>query len=172
MTRSPMWLIGHSTHALRTRAAWGWGGFLILALSLLLFLACSQREAPIREEPTKVLSSQERISWGEQLYTANCLSCHGGATGGSMMDIPPSHNSNGHTWHHPDCQLVQTVLNGSGEMGEMMRRMMDAPEGTPRMPAFKGTLTEGEIMAILSYIKTWWIEEQRRSQARVSEQSC
>ena len=85
------------------------------------------------------------------------------------MDIPPPHNANGHTWHHADCQLVKTVLNGSGAMGEMMRQMMGATKDTPRMPAFNGQLTEEEVLDILAYIKTWWTEEQRDWQARVSK---
>jgi mono/diheme cytochrome c family protein len=84
-----------------------------------------------------------------------------------MMNIPPLHNTIGHTWHHSDRQLTDMVLNGSAEMGEMMRRMMGS-EDTPRMPAFKDTLTEEEVGAILAYIKTWWTEEQREWQAQVT----
>ncbi len=135
---------------------------------------------PIPEmEPTAVPTLESSLApasrlleRGEALYNANCRSCHGGATGGQMMDIPPPHNANGHTWHHPDCQLIDIVLNGSGEMGEMMRRMMGVPEDTPRMPAFKGKLTEEEVEAILTYIKTWWTEEQRQVQARITEGQC
>lgn len=89
-----------------------------------------------------------------------------------MMAYPPRHNASGHTWHHPDCQLTTTVLKGSGEMGEMMRGMMGVPPDAPRMPAFQGTLTEGDVMEILAYIKTWWNEEQRESQARLTQQTC
>lgn len=88
------------------------------------------------------------------------------------MDIPPPHNKNGHTWHHPDCQLVEIVLRGSGEMGTMMRRMMGAPEGTPRMPAFGDILSRGDVEAILGYIKTWWTAEQRETQALITRQRC
>ena len=117
------------------------------------------------EPPSSV---NEVVTLGAELYAANCQVCHGGASGGSMSDIPPPHNANGHTWHHPDYQLVQTILNGSGEMSEMMRRMMGVPEDTPRMPAFRGVLTEDDILAILSYIKTWWTPDQRASQADIS----
>lgn len=89
-----------------------------------------------------------------------------------MMDLPPRHNTNGHTWHHPDCQLVDTILNGSGAMGEMMRQMMGASEDTPRMPAWKGTLTEEDVRGILSHIKTWWTQDQREFQARATRQAC
>ncbi|MBI4328627.1 MAG: c-type cytochrome [Chloroflexi bacterium] len=148
---------------------------VLVGLTAALFLAaCSRSPAPGGIAPTPIPedATPEMLSRGESLYQANCQSCHGGATGGTMMTIPPPHNANGHTWHHPDCQLTDVVLNGSGEMGEMMRRMMPAPEGTPRMPVFKGTLTEEDIRAILGYIKTWWTEAQRQSQARATEQLC
>jgi mono/diheme cytochrome c family protein len=89
-----------------------------------------------------------------------------------MMDLPPRHNTNGHTWRHPDCQLVDAILNGSGAMGEMMRQMMGASADTPRMPAWKGTLTEEDVRAVLSHIKTWWTQDQREFQARVTRQAC
>jgi mono/diheme cytochrome c family protein len=114
----------------------------------------------------------DQLRRGGQLYAANCQSCHGSSTGGSMMDIPPPHNANGHTWHHPDCQLVETVLHGSGEMGEMMRRMMGTSEDVPRMPAFEGVLSEDDIKAILAHIRNWWTEEQRGWQSEVTRQGC
>lgn len=46
---------------------------------------------------------------GQELYNRYCLGCHGGPTGGSMMDYPPRHNASGHTWHHPDCQLKEII---------------------------------------------------------------
>lgn len=140
--------------------------FLALAFLALALLGCGGRgQTPAA--PT----GPAQASRGEQLYVANCQVCHGGATGGSMMDLPPPHNANGHTWHHSDRQLTDIVLNGSGEMGEMMRQMMGASPDTPRMPAWRGTLTEEDVAAILAYIKTWWTEEQRQWQARVSEVS-
>jgi mono/diheme cytochrome c family protein len=137
-----------------------------VAFLVLILVACAERPAA-----TAIPPSTAQVSKGEQLYVANCQVCHGGATGGSMMDLPPPHNANGHTWHHSDRQLTDIVLNGSGEMGEMMRRMMGASADTPRMPAWRGTLTEKDVAAILAYIKTWWTPEQREWQARVSEVS-
>ena len=96
---------------------------------------------------------------GAQLYGTYCLACHGGASGGQMKDIPPRHNGNGHTWDHPDCQLVDTVLSGSGETA-------------PRMPAFTGQLTADDVKAILAHIKTWWTEEERQAQARLTQRQC
>jgi mono/diheme cytochrome c family protein len=139
-------------------------------LGLVLALACRQPQSPTA--PAASVPAQPSAERGAQLYSANCQSCHGGATGGSMMDIPPPHNASGHTWHHPDCQLLQTVLQGSGPMGEMMRQMMGAAPDTPRMPAFEGVLAEEDVRAILAHIKTWWTPDQRESQARATRQAC
>lgn len=105
--------------------------------------------------------NQEQIARGEELYQANCAACHGGATGGDIADIPPRHNAEGHTWHHPDCVLVEIVQDG-----------MPPRAGTPTMPAFGDELNEQEIAAVLAFVKTWWTEEQLASQETVTEQAC
>lgn len=117
-------------------------------------------------------SSPVGVTRGAELYQENCFSCHGGAQGGRMMDWPPRHNANGHTWHHPDCQLKEVIRDGSGEMGEAMRRMMNVPPDAQRMPSFRDKLSDAEIEMVLAYIKTWWTEEQRRFQAEVTREVC
>ncbi len=139
------------------------GGVLLLALTLAS--ACAR---PSGRSPG---GSDAEIRRGESLYRQYCIGCHGGPTGGSMMDYPPRHNANGHTWHHPDCQLKGIIQNGGDAMTAMMRRMM-APPSTPAMPAFRGVLTDEEIEAILAFIKTWWTEEQRRYQAQITRVRC
>jgi mono/diheme cytochrome c family protein len=104
-------------------------------------------------------ASKAFVDRGATLYKANCQSCHGGATGGKLKDIPPPHNANGHTWHHADQQLVEMTLNGITFSLEAQK-----------MPAFKDMLTEEDVQVILAYIKTWWTEEQRASQKKVTEQ--
>jgi mono/diheme cytochrome c family protein len=120
-------------------------------------------------DPGFTLTAQERR--GEALYAANCLSCHGGPTGGAMMDYPPKHNANGHTWHHSDCELVETVKTGGGPMVEMMREMM-APPGAPTMPAWREKLTDEEIGAVLAYIKLMWTPQERSVQAEITREQC
>jgi len=61
-------------------------------------------------------ASALEVRRGERRYNQYCLSCHAGPTGGSMMDYPPRHNARGHTWHHSDCQLKETIKNGGDEM--------------------------------------------------------
>ncbi len=118
---------------------------------------------------TRALSAQERR--GEEIYNASCVSCHGGPTGGAMMDYPPRHNANGHTWHHPDCELTAIIRTGGDEMTEMMRQMM-APPDAPKMQAFGDKLSSAEIDAVLAFIKTMWTPEEREVQAQVTQDNC
>ena len=101
---------------------------------------------------------------GEQLYEASCAQCHGGPVGGQISDIPPRHNAEGHTWHHPDCLLTDIVLDGLPPRREAA--------GDEIMPAYRDELTAAEVDAILTYVKTWWTDEQRRSQAQVTAAQC
>jgi mono/diheme cytochrome c family protein len=123
----------------------------LILLAVLNLVACGGANAPATADPT--------LAKGAGLYTANCQSCHGGATGGNLKDIPPPHNANGHTWHHADQQLIDMTLNGISFSLEAQK-----------MPAFKDKLTEEDVKAILAYIKTWWTEEQRKSQREVTRQ--
>jgi mono/diheme cytochrome c family protein len=101
------------------------------------------------------------VARGEELYDRYCISCHGGETGGDIADVPPPHNAQGHTWHHPDCQLVDVVLDG-----------LPPREGYPQMPAFRNQLDEEDVMAILAHIRTWWDPDQQEFQAEVTERVC
>ncbi|HUH08035.1 MAG TPA: cytochrome c [Egibacteraceae bacterium] len=134
-----------SFHALRRGAA-------AVGLLLLSVAGCA-RPAPA-DDPAE-------LARGAELYEANCAECHGGAIGGDIADIPPRHNAEGHTWHHPDCELVDIVLNG-------MPQRLDFPE----MPAHRDRLSEDDVNAILAHIKTWWTPEQRAHQEEVTEQVC
>ncbi len=113
-------------------------------------LSPSTPTAPLVEEPGAFI---EPVGRGAGLYIANCQMCHGDQQGKGGVGAPP-HNQRGHTWHHPDAQLKDWVINGK--------------LGFAQMPGFKETLTESEIDEILTYIKTWWVEEQRETQADIS----
>ena len=99
------------------------------------------------------INLDEKFVKGADLYATNCQVCHGDLGGPGGSGAPP-HNQYGHTWHHPDAQLKDWVTNGKF--------------GFSQMPAFKNTLTDPEVDAVLSYIKTSWTEDQRETQADVS----
>ncbi len=104
------------------------------------------------------------VARGERLYATSCLQCHGGPTGGAISDIPPRHGAQGHTWHHADCLLTDIVLDG-----------LPPRPGVPDeqiMPAFRDQLIDAEVDAILTYLKTWWTDEQREAQAEMTAAEC
>ena len=105
-------------------------------------------------EPTS--SPSENFIEGADLYAANCQVCHGDSNGLGGTVIAPPHNKAGHTWHHPDAQLQDWVLNGKLGFGGL------------GMPPLGDKLAEPEVDTILTFIKTWWTPDQRKSQADVS----
>jgi mono/diheme cytochrome c family protein len=94
------------------------------------------------------------------LYQGFCASCHGAELEGEpnwrvrgedgLLPAPP-HDETGHTWHHPDAQLIAmtqhgvAALVGNGYQSAMI--------------GFGDVMSEAEIMATLAYIKSTWPDE-------------
>lgn len=88
------------------------------------------------------------------LYERSCIQCHEAANNGTGRLAPP-HGAQGHTWHHPDTEIVDTVLGRLNYPGRTM-------------PSFQGELSEEGVLAILAYLKTNWTFEQRKYQEAVT----
>ena len=86
------------------------------------------------------------LAQGELVYEENCVACHGENGQGY---IGPALNGSAHSWHHPDPLLVSFIRDGI--------------PGT-QMPAQRDNLTDEEIDAVISYMKSWWSPRQRRMQ--------
>ena len=130
-------------------------------VAIFLLNACTGSRSSSDTAPSKTILESGRV-----LYAASCQVCHGDQQGVGRLDPAPHHNSEGHTWHHPDGQLLQRVMDGT----QAVRESLGLPPEGIEMPSFKGRLTQEEVLAILSYIKTWWTEEQKVSQAAISRQ--
>lgn len=115
--------------------------------------------------PLPALDS-ETISLGREVYSLHCASCHGQDLEGESdwqtqnedgsFRAPP-HDASGHTWHHGDKVLIESIKLG----GE---RLPGNIGGFSEMPAFADVLTDDEITAVLTYIKSHWDEETRAIQ--------
>jgi mono/diheme cytochrome c family protein len=98
------------------------------------------------------------VELGKTVYEEQCASCHGANLEGEpnwkqrkpngRMPAPP-HDASGPTWHHPGQTLFAVTKFGPAAM---------AGTGTYKsdMPAYEDTLTNEEIVAVLSFIKNRW----------------
>jgi len=115
----------------------------------------------VAAQPSLTLPVEEKsdlskaLAWGAKVYATSCRPCHGGRHGKGSIGRAHSHNEMGHTWHHPDAQLKEWIINGKPGPGFSV------------MPGFN-YLREHDVEAILAFIKTWWTDEQRESQADIS----
>lgn len=119
-------------------------GTLAILGAWLVGSACGTRAPSLTAE-------QER---GRVLYTQYCAQCHGPAANGTG-ELAPPHGPGGHTWHHPDKDIIDTVLGRLNYPGRTM-------------PSFQGQLTEEEVLALLAYLKINWTPEQRKFQEAVT----
>ncbi len=101
---------------------------------------------------------------GGQIYTERCAACHGAELKGQpnwrtrtedgLLPAPP-HDAGGHTWHHPDDVLFRITKFG-------VARGAGIADYRSAMPAYDGVLSDEDIVAVLSWIKSRWPESVRR----------
>jgi mono/diheme cytochrome c family protein len=104
----------------------------------------------------------ERVERGARLYAEYCAACHGAGLEGQPnwrerlpeggLPAPP-HDETGHTWHHEDQVLFDyTKFGGQQVVG---------PGFESNMPGFGEDLSDEQIWAVLSFIKSTWPERER-----------
>lgn len=110
------------------------------------------------------------VQAGENVYQAHCAGCHGVLLEGQpnwrvrssegLLPAPP-HDASGHTWHHADDLLFELTKYGPATV-------IGDPDYRSNMPGFKHILNDDDIIAVLSFIKNTWPEEQRQWQDEVN----
>lgn len=111
------------------------------------------------------------VARGAALYRAHCASCHGARLEGQAnwrarmangrLPAPP-HDASGHTWHHADAVLFALTKHGPAAMVGGYQS---------DMPGYAGVLSDEEILAVLSYIKSRWPEQIRRRHDEINARS-
>ena len=109
------------------------------------------------------------VTEGKLIYKRSCASCHGRRLQGQPLwqlqdqfagRRAPAHDQTGHTWSHSDEDLFHMTLNG---------RFPSTPSTVQSyMPAFRGLLTNQQIIATLAFIKATWPIGLRISQAMLN----
>ena len=136
-----------------------------LGLVYLVTLPTETVEASITLKPNE----SAVVSLGKQVYAQNCASCHGVALEGQTnwrqrdndgyMPAPP-HDETGHTWHHPDTYLFLMTKYGIEKMiGKTYPN---------NMPAYEDELSDEEIIAALSFIKSTWSNTVKRQHDQIN----
>lgn len=103
------------------------------------------------------------VAQGADIYAAQCAACHGASLQGEpnwrergddgRLPAPP-HDASGHTWHHDSEALFQLTKYG-------VAKLIGDPGYASDMPVYDGVLTDNEIVAVLSYIKSTWPQDIR-----------
>lgn len=142
--------------------------FAFLAGSVLFALLGQEKSAA---DP----DNAEQVAQGKAVYARYCGACHGANLEGQpfwrerlpsgRMPAPP-HDASGHTWHHPD-----EILFGITKFGLVPGKY--APRNYESdMPAFGSQLSDGEIWAVLAYIKSTWPERIRDAQEELAREAA
>lgn len=149
----------------------GIGGPVTLALLIAaLTLSACDRLRP-RTGPDLRTDDPQVLARGQAIYRAQCAACHGAhlegqpnwRERGSDGRLPaPPHDASGHTWHHPDQVLFDIVKYGVAKAAHL--KNYDSA-----MPAYGGTLSDAEIIAVLSWIRSQWPERIRKQQEEVDD---
>ncbi|MFQ6552720.1 c-type cytochrome [Aestuariibius insulae] len=144
----------------------GTGG-LALAAAAALLLRPAGAEG-VRLAPGDVAV----VAQGAEVYAVECAACHGASLEGQpdwrspgpdgLRPAPP-HDASGHTWHHDDATLFALTKHGLAGL------MEDAPPSG--MPAYEGVLTDDEIVAVLSYIKSTWPDDVRARHDAINDRA-
>ena len=143
-------------------------GLIIISLVIIvIYLSLSAKNAEARIVLLPGDLSVTKL--GKTVYLENCASYHGAVLEGQAnwqqrdpdgyMPAPP-HDVSGHTWHHPGSYLFLMTKYGIEKMiGEKYPN---------NMPAYENELTDNEIIAVLSYIKSTWPKPIQRHHDEIS----
>lgn len=127
--------------------------FLIASGAGLWFWSIQSEAARHRADPEDL----GQVALGEVVYRTHCAACHGAKLEGQpnwrerkpdgKLPAPP-HDETGHTWHHADNLLFEMTKYGM--------QALAGDDYKTRMPVYEGTLSDDDIVAALSYIKSQW----------------
>jgi mono/diheme cytochrome c family protein len=95
------------------------------------------------------MSSAAALQAGSKVYTTNCSSCHQATGKGQPGVFPPLAGNSVVTG--PADKVIHIVKNGlNGKIS------VNGTSYNGQMPAWKGTLSDSDIAAVITYIRGSW----------------
>ena len=142
-----------------------WGLLAVGAAAVAVIAVVVVMSWPAETRSNRLLRPEDArlLVLGQKVYAAQCAACHGqrlegqpnwrerGADG--RLPAPP-HEASGHTWHHPDEVLFRITKYGVAKAANLKNY-------ESAMPAYEDRLSDEEIIAVLSWIKSKWPPEIR-----------
>ena len=137
-----------------------------------VLLACQQQTDVFQPDLVPDVStgrwySKDQLETGKRLFAVNCAICHGADAQGraewKKTDEngnfpPPPLNGNAHAWHHSLAMLGEVIKAGGQPMGGIM-------------PAFKQTLSDEQILALISSFQSYWDQRTYEKWLAMEQQS-
>lgn len=81
-----------------------------------------------------------------------------------MLPAPP-HDPSGHTWHHADADLFALTKYG-------IAAVIGQADYQSAMPAYEAILSDEDIIAVLSFIKSTWPKDIQKRHDLINGQAA
>lgn len=142
-----------------------WGLLAVGAVAVAVIAIVVAMSWPAETRSNRLLRPEDArlLMLGQKVYAAQCAACHGQRLEGQpnwrergvdgRLPAPP-HDASGHTWHHPDEVLFRITKYGVAKAANLKNY-------ESAMPAYEDRLSDEEIVAVLSWIKSTWPPEIR-----------
>ena len=146
-----------------------WAALLAIVAGLALMASCNSSEG------IEATATPAGPLPGQAIFASVCAACHGAGGEGQpdwhirkadgTLPAPPL-NGEGHTWHHADGLLYRIVSKG-GQLWEDP----SLPQLRSGMPGFEMQLSREEIIAVLEYVKSLWVDREARDVSILEHQA-
>lgn len=145
--------------------------FVYILSAVFLLAGCASSAIPTTgwtPPPPTIPPENTVLARAQYNYNFYCAHCHGYSGDGQGASSEqhtlslgyktvPRHDSQGHTWEHPDQLLYETIKYG-----------VQSPLNLYPMTEYGSRLTDDEIWGIIAYIKRFWTPQQQRHQREVT----